>query len=144
MILSDTNILLRSLETTAPHYQIVENALAKLRGRQEVLCVAPQNVVEFWSVATRPVNENGLGMDARRADAEITALLRLFCLLPYRQEVLETWRRIVVAQGISGKQAHDAHLVAIMQVHSIPTILTFNDAHFRRFPGITALNPKLV
>jgi hypothetical protein len=52
--------------------------------------VAPQNVVEFWSVATRPVNENGLGMDARRADAEITTLLRLFRLLPYRQEVLET------------------------------------------------------
>ena len=79
-----------------------------------MLCVAPQNVVEFWSVATRPV------------------------------EVLQTWRRIVVSQSISGKQAHDAHLVAMMQVHSIPTILTFNDGHFKRFPGITALNPKLV
>jgi predicted nucleic acid-binding protein len=144
VILTDTNILLRSLKTAAPEYQIVENALAKLRGRQEILCIAPQNVVEFWSVATRPVKENGLGMDARRADAEISAMLGLFRLLPYRQEVLETWRRLVLAQGVSGKQAHDAHLVAMMQEHSISSILTFNAGHFKRFPGITVIEPAQV
>jgi len=58
--------------------------------------------------------------------------------------VLETWQRIVIAQGVLGKQVHDAHLVAMMQVHSIMSILTFNVGDFTRFPGITVLNPAQV
>ena len=144
MILADTNILLRSVHTSEPQYSIVENALAKLRSRQETLCIAPQNVVEFWSVATRSASENGLAMSTSRAATEITALLGLFRLLPYRREVLETWQRIVVAHGVSGKQAHDAHLVALMQVHSVATILTFNGDDFRRYSGISVLTPEEV
>jgi len=47
----------------------------------------------------------------------------------------------VINHGIAGKQAHDAHLVAIMKVHAVTSVLTFNVSHFRRFPGINALNP---
>ena len=50
-------------------------------------------------------------------------------------------RRIVLTQGVIGKQTHDAHIVAMMEVHSVTSILTFNDAHFIRYPGITVLNP---
>jgi len=71
----------------------------------------------------------------------VATLLRLFHLLPYRADVLDAWRRIVLAQGVAGKQTHDAHIVAMMEVHSVMSILTFNDAHFRRYPGITVLNP---
>lgn len=120
---------------------MVENALAKLRGRAEILCIAPQNVVEFWSVATRSPGENGLGMSASRAWTEIAALLRLFHLLPYRQDALEAWRGLVTAHNVCGKQAHDAHIVAMMQVHSVASMLTFNDGDFKRYPGITVLNP---
>ena len=120
---------------------MAENALAKLRGRQETLFIAPQNMVEFWSVATRPATENGLGMSPSKAAIEITALARLFHLLPYRAEVSDAWRRIVLAQGVSGKQAHGAHIVTMLEVHSIASILTFNDGHFRRYPGITVINP---
>ena len=144
MVFVDTNILLRSVDTSAEHYPIVEKALAKLRGRQETLYIAPQNLVEFWSVATRPQGENGLGMPSSRAATEITALMGLFSLLSYRNEVLETWRRIVVAHGVIGKRTHDAHIVAIMQVHGIKQLLTFNGADFKRYPGITVLQPEEV
>jgi len=91
VIFADTNILLRSLHTAEPHYAITENALEKLRSRQEILCIAPQNIIEFLSVATRPATENGFGLSAARAAAEIAMLLRLFHLLPYRAEVLDAW-----------------------------------------------------
>jgi hypothetical protein len=42
------------------------------------------------------------------------------------------------------QQAHDAHLVAMMQVNSVASILTFNGKHFPRYPGITVLNPAEV
>jgi hypothetical protein len=43
---------------------------------------------------------------------------------------------------ILGKNAHDARLVAAMLVHGIPQILTFNNQHFQRFPGIVVLSPQ--
>jgi hypothetical protein len=73
VILVDTNILLRS-HPSDPHYPAVERALAKLRQNRQVLCIAPQNLVEFWVVATRPIENNGLGMQPAAAVAEIQRL----------------------------------------------------------------------
>jgi hypothetical protein len=55
--------------------------------------------------------------------------------------VFDAWQRIVVIHGVVGKQTHDAHLAAIMQVHAVKSILTFNVSHFERFPGIQVLSP---
>jgi hypothetical protein len=55
--------------------------------------------------------------------------------------VLEAWQRIVVMEGVIGKQTHDAHLLAIMQVHAVATILAFNVSHFERFPGVATISP---
>jgi len=49
-----------------------------------------------------------------------------------------------MAQGVMGKQTHDAHLVAIMRVNAVASILTFNVGHFQRFAGITVLEPSRV
>ncbi len=43
----------------------------------------------------------------------------LFRLLPYTADVLPTWEQIVITHGVSGKPSHDAHLVALMQVHGV-------------------------
>jgi predicted nucleic acid-binding protein len=140
-VLVDTNILLRSLNPDDPHYAAAERALSALRLRDETLCLAPQNLIEFWAVVTRPREDNGLGMTPARAANELISLRQLFRVLPASPDVLEAWRRIVAGQGITGKQTHDAHLVAVMQVYAVAGILTFNAAHFRRFPGITVLDP---
>jgi predicted nucleic acid-binding protein len=92
-------------------------------------------------VATRSRDENGLGMNPARAASEIATLRRFFRLLPSTPEVLEAWQGIVEALGVSGKQTHDAHLAAAMQVYSVATILTVNTGHFKRFPGIAILDP---
>ena len=142
--LADTNVLLRSLSPEHAHYSVAENALTALRLRNEPLCIAPQNLIEFWAVATRPRDEYGLGMTTARVANEIVTLRRFFRLLPSTPSVLEAWQRMVTTLGISGKQTHDAHLVAVMEVHSVMTILTFNTAHFKRYAGITALDPAQV
>jgi predicted nucleic acid-binding protein len=83
VILTDTNILLRSIHPQHPHYAWAKSAVNTLRGRNEVLCVAPQNLVEFWAVATRPQGSlNGLGMTTEAARQALTAIKDLFPLLP--------------------------------------------------------------
>jgi predicted nucleic acid-binding protein len=93
-------------------------------------------------VATRSRDDNGLGMTTVRAADEIANLQHFFRVLPSTPEVLEVWKRIVATLGITGKQTHDAHLAAAMQVYSVAGILTFNTGHFKRFPGITVIDPN--
>jgi predicted nucleic acid-binding protein len=143
-VLIDSNVLLRSLHPGHPHYAAAENSVAALRLRNEILCIAPQTLVEFWAVATRSREDNGLGLTIARVATELMSLRRLFRLLPSSPEVLEAWQRIVVTHGVVGKQTHDAHMVAIMQVHSVQSILTFNISHFIRFPNIKVLNPAQI
>ena len=95
-------------------------------------------------MATRPANENGLGMTAGVAAAELAAFQRLFPLLPETPSVFEEWQRLVAAHQVSGKNTHDAHIVAAMIVHGITGILTFNTQDFARYANISALHPANV
>lgn len=51
------------------------------------------------------------------------------------------WESLVVQYQGSGKPAHDARLVAAMQVHGLTSILTFDKSGFSRYPGIEVVNP---
>jgi predicted nucleic acid-binding protein len=73
---------------------------------------------------------------------EVQKLRGLFRLLEGKRGTAEAWEILVSKYQVSGKLAHDAHLVAIMQVYSVTDILTFNGSDFRRFPGITILDPS--
>jgi hypothetical protein len=44
--------------------------------------------------------------------------------------------------GISGKNAHDARLVAAMIVHGVSSILTFNAKDFTRYAEIVVVDPR--
>jgi predicted nucleic acid-binding protein len=72
---------------------------------------------------------------------ELRALNGLFRLLEGKSGVAGAWEMLVGTHLVSGKQAHDAHLVAVMLVYAVTDILTFNIADFRRYPGITVLDP---
>lgn len=53
MILLDTNVLGRLTDDTDPQYSISRNAIQTLFVHGEVPVVVPQNLYEFWAVATR-------------------------------------------------------------------------------------------
>lgn len=141
--LIDTNVLLRLLQPRHPQYSVAATAVGELRERRADLCVAPQNLVEFWVVATRPAVNNGLGMSPLTIAGELRALSSLFRLLEGKSGVAGVWEMLVSKYLVSGKEAHDAHLVAVMLVYAVTDILTFNIADFRRYPGIAVLDPAL-
>jgi predicted nucleic acid-binding protein len=111
--LLDTNILLRLAQPHHPNAPLAARALRTLRSANETLHIAQQNLVEFWAVATRPFDVNGLGYATEEAASEISALKNLFDLLP-EQPLQHEWERLVTLYRISGKSAHDARLVAAM------------------------------
>jgi predicted nucleic acid-binding protein len=140
--LVDTNCLLRLVQNTSPFHQDIRNAYSKLRSQGETLIIVPQNIVEFWVVATRPINVNGLGLSIELATQELSQMKQLFKLQPETSEILTIWEQLVVKYQVSGKQAHDTRLVAAMIVHRMTHLLTFNTADFKRFSEITVIDPR--
>jgi predicted nucleic acid-binding protein len=143
--LLDTNILLRLVVRTDPEHALVRSALRTLRLRGEQRCYLPQNLVEFWSVCTRPAAaRGGYGMTLSEADENARIIERLFILLPESPALHAQWRQLIMAHGVQGVQVHDARLVAAMRVHGITRILTLNPSDFSRYAGITAVHPDSV
>lgn len=143
-VLLDTNILLRSIQPHHPHYDSARNAVASLLRDGETRTVAVQNLVEFWAVATRAEKDNGLGLSFEMAIKEIAVVKRLFQVLPESIQILPEWERLVSTYRVSGKNAHDARLVAVMNVNGIGKILTFDSQDFTRFSEIQVLDPRAV
>ena len=53
MILLDTNLLTRLTRTDHPHGLVARRAVHALLRRGERVVIVPQNLYEFWAVATR-------------------------------------------------------------------------------------------
>jgi len=140
--LADTNILLRSARPSHPAHPATVTGTQALLGRGDTLHVIAQNLIEFWSVATRPVDRNGLGMTTDDTLAELVQIKNLFELLPDTPAIYPEWERLVVQHAVSGKNVHDTRIVAAMNVYGISHLLTFNVADFNRFLGITIVSPS--
>jgi len=142
-VLVDTNVLLRRLEPRHPHHRDAVTSADRLIESGEPVHVAAQNIAEFWAAATRGTAQNGLGLDVAAAAAAVDRIEQVFALLPDDPKIYDGWRRLVVLHQIIGNRVYDARLVAVMLVHGIGRILTFNVADFVRF-GVVAVHPSAV
>jgi predicted nucleic acid-binding protein len=142
--LLDTNILIRLASYRDPMRQDARKSIRRLFDANEKLFLTPQNLYEFWVVATRPVSANGLGFSPKRTHALIERSLIFFTLLPEAPGILEEWLRIVETYSIVAVHGHDARLAAAMKVHRITHLLTFNTSDFKlSHPAeITVLSPS--
>ena len=122
-------------------YSQATGALNVLLEGEDLVCLATQNLVEFWNVCTRPLNRNGLGMTVTQTNAELTKLERIFSILSNSTAIYPEWRRLVTVHSVMGVQVHDTRLVAAMLVHGITHVLTFNTSDFKRFTEITVVHP---
>jgi predicted nucleic acid-binding protein len=103
-----------------------------------------QSLYEFWVVATRPREQNGLGLSAVEAQARLDEFQKLFTLKTDRPEIYAEWKQLVTQHSVMGKPAHDARIAAAMKVHGITHLLTFNVGDFKRFQQITVVSPTEV
>lgn len=141
--LTDTNILLRLLDERHPHHSIAVEAVGRISDAGDTLLVTTQNLIELWAVMTRPAASNGFAFTTSEANTALRLIERDYVRLPDRNDNLfQEWRSLVTRFGVSGKQVHDARLVAAMRVHGVRRILTFNTADFARYSErITAVHP---
>ena len=143
-MLVDTSVLIRTLQPHHPLYLPAERAIRLLPGLGRELHIVAQNLIELWTVSTRPAGENGLGMTANDAAIELGRIKSMFLFLPETPVIYPAWEALVVRYGVTGKPAHDARLVAAMQAHGLTAILTFDRTGFTRYSGIEVVHPEQV
>ena len=140
----DSNILVFLADPQSLFHADSESATKKLLQDGDSLVVFPQNLIEFWAVATRPILSNGLGFSAAQVVAEIEQIRSIFRLIPETPQIYPEWQRLVTAHNVSGKNVHDTRIAAQMLVHRIDNIVTFNTKDFKRFTTITAIDPSSI
>jgi predicted nucleic acid-binding protein len=74
--------------------------------------------------------------------AEVNKIERVLTMLPDSPLAYEEWKRLVLEHGITGVRVHDARLVAVMNVHRVRRIFTFDRDDFAGY-GVEVIHPAL-
>src|SRR5580704_11907384 len=125
-VLIDSNVLLRRAQPSHPAHASAVKSFATLLARNTPVYFTPQNITEFWSVATRPAHKNGLGLSHEIVLAEIATIEDLLALLPDSPAIFPEWKRLVALHRVVGSKVHDARLAAVATAYGVRSILTFN------------------
>jgi predicted nucleic acid-binding protein len=141
-VLIDSNVLLRRAQPTHAANSSAVQSVATLLARGTPVYFTPQNITEFWSVATRPAVNNGLGLSHGTVLAELATIEDLLTLLPDSPAIYPEWKRLVAQYRVTGVKVHDARLAAVANVYGIKSILTFNTSDFARYEHLAALHPS--
>lgn len=143
MYLLDTNVLLRIAQPGHPSHQEARSCVRTLFRRKESVFLVPQIFFEFWVVATRPVDKNGLGLSIENVRRKIEKAESIFGLRVDTPSIYQEWLRLVEAHHVVGVAAHDARIVAAMKTHGLTHLVTFNVSDFKRYDAseITVLSP---
>ena len=133
--LIDTNVLLAAAVPAGKQHRPAFASLQRLSGGLGK--ISPQIVREFHSVATRASRREderpGFGFTPEESWALLDAFQTAFEVVDEDAAVVAELGRLSLRYAVSGRQIHDANLVATARRHGIPRIVTLNFGDFRRF-----------
>lgn len=136
MVVVDTNVLLAATDRSRAHH----GGATRFLGQDERdLAITPQVAREYLAVATRPVEANGLGLAEVDAVANLRDLLDVLALLEEGSRSTAVLLGLLTEVGASGRQVHDANVVAVALAHGAAAVVTEDTRHFTRFAHRIAL-----
>jgi len=134
-VMVDTNVLVAATDERRAEHHDALSILNDWPAGHTTLCVSSQILREYLTVATRPADENGLGLKPPEALGNVRAIRERTTLLVEDAKVTERLLGLLADVECSGKQIHDANVVATMLVHGVGTVVTRNVDDFARFGG---------
>lgn len=136
----DTNILVFATIIQVPFHQQARNRLQSLHQTPAILWISPQVIREYLAVVTRPQT---FSQPLSTADAarDARVLMQRFRLAEENAAVTASLLQLLNTIQISGKQVHDANIVATMQTHGIGQLLTHNVSDFARYSHLITVLP---
>lgn len=140
--LLDTNVVIRLCNPNDVQHNLATKAVSCLLAQGDECFLTAQIIVEFWVVATRPVEVNGLGWTVEQTRRTINQLLDRFPLLEESSDIFANWLDLVTTNNVMGKRTHDVRILTEMLSHEVTHLLTFNTRDFIVIPNIGIVNPQ--
>ena len=145
LVVVDTNVLLAATDRSRDAHAAATDLLNEDERR---LAITPQIVREYLAVTTRPIEANGLGLAGSDAVANMEQFLADMELMSEDTASTQILLDLIGRQSAaSGKQVHDANVVAVALAHRAAAIVTDNTRHFDRFAdliGVEGMNGSSV
>jgi len=129
-VLVDTNVLLEATDEGRKLHQAAVGVFQNAAGAGVCLFLGTQVIREYLVVASRPLANNGLGMDLSAALGNITRFRSRTSLIAETLQAGELFLEWAAHFGIRGKRLHDLQLLASASVAGMDGLLTANEGDF--------------
>ena len=136
--LLDSNVLVHAVAIQSPLHRAAATLVERGLCRRNIFCIAPQNLVEFAAVVTRPRNVSPPLSSAEASDRVklLYRSRRLLKIYPKRGTVLRALQ-YAARNAMSGPRWYDLFLAFTMADAGVDTIITEDVRHFNQFPFLT-------
>ena len=138
-VMLDTNVLLAATDEGRAEHHGALTIMNEWAAGDTTLCTSGQILREYFAVATRPTEHNGLGLKPADAVSNVRAIRERTAFLAEDARVADRLQGLLADVACKGKRVHDANVVATMLVHGVSTVVTMNVADFARFERYVSL-----
>jgi predicted nucleic acid-binding protein len=136
----DTNVLVYATVPAAPLHTPAAAVLATAQAAGGELWISRQILREYLAVLSRPQTFTP-PIAAHQLVNEVQAFQALFLIADETAVVTANLLNLISTVPVSGKQVHDANVVATMQAYGIQRLLTHNTGDFARFGSLITVLP---
>ncbi len=134
-VMLDTNVLIAATDEGMAEHRDALTVVNDWAAGPTELCVSGQILREYLTVATRPAEKNGLGLNLPDALGNVQSIRERTTLLAEDGKVADRLLSLLADVECRGRQVHDANVVATMLVHGVRAVVTMNLEDFARFEG---------
>jgi predicted nucleic acid-binding protein len=138
-VMLDTNVLLAATDEGRAEHRSALTIMNEWAAGDTTLCTSGQILREYFAVATRPTELNGLGVKPADAVSNIRAIRERTAFLSEDARVADRLRGLLADVKCKGKQVHDANVIATMLAHGVGTVVTMNVEDFACFERYVSL-----
>lgn len=138
-VMLDTSVLIAATDEGRAEHRDALTVVNDWAAGPTELCMSGQILREYLTVATRPAEKNGLGLNLQDALGNASAIRERTTLLAEDAKVADRLLSLLTDVECRGKQVHDANVVATMLVHGVRAVVTMNLEDFGRFEGHVSL-----
>ncbi len=139
-IFIDTNVLVYANNTLSTFCNTARVQLQNAFSNGESVWISRQVLREFAVIVSREMQSAGK-VDFPLLENTIKRFEVDFRVAEDSQIVTHQLLRLLEETNTSGKQVHDANIVATMLAHGIDSLLTHNSQDFKRFSHLITLIP---
>jgi predicted nucleic acid-binding protein len=138
-IFIDTNVLVFATIPVSPFHSTAIAALHRVSLANDEAWISRQVLREYLVMLTRP-GVLPMPLAGALAVNQISALTSMYHVADETAQVTKELLTLITKGLASGKQVHDANIVATCLANGIPRLLTHNIADFKRYSSLITID----